>query len=320
MANYRVGDYIRLTRQHYEMSQEELAFQAGVATETISRIENGKHNITINTYRKIMAVLNRFQEKNYGICMSEELGIMDEKQMEEDAETKFRFDDARKYLDKIKEKVEPSNNIDRQYIMRAETILDSYTGAIDTATTIEQLNITLRLTVDDYEKYLECEDYAKNGYPFTEQEALILMNLANAYGDNNDYEKSDKIMKMLLRCLDSGYIAGETVDNLKLVVMYNYARKFSGMDRYEEAISLLEEILENSKKAKKGLVASGVLYDMTWNMEKLNTIHGKEIYSLEEIKRKKRQAYYIAAARCDEHAQKIISNSYRKLFGEDIRN
>lgn len=227
MANYRVGDYIRLTRQHYEMSQEELAFQAGVATETISRIENGKHNITINTYRKIMAVLNRFQEKNYGICMSEELGIMDEKQMEEDAETKFRFDDARKYLDKIKEKVEPSNNIDRQYIMRAETILDSYTGAIDTATTIEQLNITLRLTVDDYEKYLECEDYAKNGYPFTEQEALILMNLANAYGDNNDYEKSDKIMKMLLRCLDSGYIAGETVDNLKLAVMYNYARELS---------------------------------------------------------------------------------------------
>ena len=51
MANYKVGDIIRLSRNFIGMSQEELAFQAGLATETISRIESGKHKISAETYK-----------------------------------------------------------------------------------------------------------------------------------------------------------------------------------------------------------------------------------------------------------------------------
>ena len=52
MANYKVGDIIRLSRNFIGISQEELAFRAGLATETISRIESGKHKITAQTYKK----------------------------------------------------------------------------------------------------------------------------------------------------------------------------------------------------------------------------------------------------------------------------
>ena len=50
MANYKVGDIIRLTRKSVGMSQEEIAFLAELTPETISRIESGKHKITQNTY------------------------------------------------------------------------------------------------------------------------------------------------------------------------------------------------------------------------------------------------------------------------------
>ena len=46
MANYKVGDIIRLTRKSVGMSQEEIAFLAELTPETISRIESGKHKIT----------------------------------------------------------------------------------------------------------------------------------------------------------------------------------------------------------------------------------------------------------------------------------
>ena len=42
MANYKVGDIIRLTRKSVGMSQEEIAFLAELTPETISRIESGK--------------------------------------------------------------------------------------------------------------------------------------------------------------------------------------------------------------------------------------------------------------------------------------
>ena len=68
MANYKVGDIIRLTRKSVGMSQEEIAFLAELTPETISRIESGKHKITQNTYRKIMSILKRFSNQNYAIC------------------------------------------------------------------------------------------------------------------------------------------------------------------------------------------------------------------------------------------------------------
>ena len=60
MANYKVGDIIRLTRKSVGMSQEEIAFLAELTPETISRIESRKHKITQNTYRKIMSILKLF--------------------------------------------------------------------------------------------------------------------------------------------------------------------------------------------------------------------------------------------------------------------
>lgn len=318
MANYRVGDIIRLARKAAGMSQEELAFRAGVATETISRIETGKHKITQNTYRKIMEQLNWSSERSYAICTSEELGILEEKKLLEDAENKFDFKKAGEYLDILKEKIE-KDTVSQQFVMRTEAIQDLYAkGEIECA--ITKLENALKLTVEDYETYLECENYQENGYPFTEQEMLILMNIAGAYGDSGQHNKSECIYRMLLNSMNSGYIGGKTVTNLNLVVRRNYSRTLAFLEKYEEAIAVLKKTLEESVKEKYGLVIPAILYDITWNMNQINKIKNIEIYELEKIKRMKRQAYYIAAARNDVHVKNVIKDSYEMLFHEEIES
>lgn len=317
MANYRIGDMVRLTRKSIGMSQEELAYQAGVATETISRIESGKHKVTQATYQKVMEPLNRFQNRSYAVCTSDDLGLIEEKKLLEDAEMKFDYEKAAIYIDDIKQRVE-NNAINRQYIMRAEAWNAYYTKKIDAKTLVERLEEALRLTVDNYEDYMNYEIYNEDGYPFTEQEILILMNLAGAYDECDMPERAIEILNKLLDCLNSGYIGGTDVSNLKIVIKRNLTRALQGQGKYEDSILQLEEVLEEAVKKKYGTMISLASYDITWNMIKINEISDEEKYNLEEIKRKKRQAYYVAAARNDNRVKELAKNSYKKVFCEEI--
>lgn len=317
MANYRIGDMVRLTRKSIGMSQEELAYQAGVATETISRIESGKHKVTQATYQKVMEPLNRFQNRSYAVCTSDDLGLIEEKKLLEDAEMKFDYEKAAIYIDDIKQRVE-NNTINRQYIMRAEAWNAYYTKKIDAKTLVERLEEALRLTVDNYEDYMNYEIYNEDGYPFTEQEILILMNLAGAYDECDMQERAIEILNKLLDCLNSGYIGGPDVSNLKIVIKRNLTRALQGQGKYEDSILQLEEVLEEAVKKKYGTMISLASYDITWNMIKINEISDEEKYNLEEIKRKKRQAYYVAAARNDNRVKELAKNSYKKVFCEEI--
>ena len=49
-----------------DMSQEELARAVGVTRQTISYIENGEYNPTLNLCRKICSVLNKSLEELFG--------------------------------------------------------------------------------------------------------------------------------------------------------------------------------------------------------------------------------------------------------------
>ena len=313
MANYKVGDIIRLTRKFAEVSQEELAFQAGIATETISRIESGKHRITASTYRKIMEILNLFSEQNYAICSGKDVGIIEEKKLLEEAESKYEFEKARYYLNELKENAGESI-IDRQYILRAEILLQYYNRQIDAAALVRGLKKALNLTLSS----CDYENYRNKKYPFSAQELLILMNLSGAYNTLDELKKSEDISNLILRHLEEGYVDSEDIDNFRMVVKRNLTVTYEKMGRYEEALGLLQEILQEAIALSYGLLVPILLYDISWNMRKLNDICGYERFSAEEIKLKKKQAYYIAAARGDEYIKKLAADSYKKIYGEEI--
>lgn len=313
MANYKVGDIIRLSRNFIGMSQEELAFRAGLATETISRIESGKHKISTETYKKIMSALNRFSERSFTICSRSDMEIIEEKKLLEEAEVKYELDDVEYYLSHIKEQI-GDNEIDRQYVRRIEAILNYYDKK-DTKAFIEDVKQTLCITIKDW-KY---EIYKGKKYPYTEQELLILMNLADAYGKDGQCEKSEEISEMILEYLDDGYISSGEIENFKLTVKRNLTITYQKMGRYEESLKLLQQILNEATALKYGSKITVTLLDIAWNMAKLNEIHEDGRFSSESIKDKLAQAYYVASARNDNCIKILAKEFYKELFNVNIK-
>lgn len=68
-----IGEKITRTRKKIGMSQEELAFMAGLSRKTMHNIENGKTRVHVITIQKIIGVLNLSLEDFFsGFCEIEE--------------------------------------------------------------------------------------------------------------------------------------------------------------------------------------------------------------------------------------------------------
>ncbi len=314
MANYKVGDIIRLSRNFIGMSQEELAYQAGLATETISRIESGKHKISAETYKKLMGVLNRFPERNFAICSRSDMEIIEEKKLLEEAEVKHELDNAEYYLSCIKKQI-GDNEIDRQYVRRVEAILNYYDKK-DAKAFIEDVKQTLCITIKDW----DYEIYKGKKYPYTEQELLILMNLADAYSKDGQCDRSEEISQMILEYLADGYISSGEIDNFKLTVKRNLTITYQKMGRYEESLKLLQQILNEATALKYGSMITITLLDIAWNMAKLNEIYEYEHFQTELIKEKLLQAYFVASARNDNYIKNLARDFNMELFNTDIKS
>lgn len=79
MGNYNVGDMIRLSRIANGMTQEELS-EGVCSVETLSRIENGKHKVKSDTYRQLMEKMYQITEKNYAVCVSRDMELIQERE------------------------------------------------------------------------------------------------------------------------------------------------------------------------------------------------------------------------------------------------
>ena len=110
---------------------------------------------------------------------------------------------------------------------------------------------------------------------------------------------------MILKCLDSGYICGDDMENFRIVIKRNMTITYEIMGEYELALQILEEVLEESIVLKYGPMIPLALYDMAWNMKKINEVNQCEKYSSEEINEKLKQTYYVASARGDNHIKNL---------------
>ena len=104
MGNYNVGDMIRLSRIAKKMTQEELS-EGVCSVETLSRIENGKHKVKSDTYRQLMEKMYQITEKNYAVCVSRDMELIQEREYFEDAMAKHDFEKADFYMEQMKKLV-----------------------------------------------------------------------------------------------------------------------------------------------------------------------------------------------------------------------
>lgn len=310
MANYRAGDVIRLTRQAVGMTQEMLCENI-CSVETLSRIENGKHKVKRDTYRRLMERMERIPEKNYAICTGKYMELLEEKIDFEDAVSKFDYEKAEICLQGLKQKI-GEGILNKQYIAKAEALVHHRNKQIDEDQMISRLQEAIRMTLPGYGQYLDGE------YPYTEQEVLTLMNLAGAYRVKKRYENGIRIYRALLNSLHLGYMTQHDSIILEIKVMRNMALIFGEMEQYQEAIVLLKKVIQLSKEMDYGQMISTAFSQIAWNMMHQIENGERDMSDIVRVKAYTRQAYYIAAARDDYiHAAKI-REYYENKFEEAI--
>lgn len=310
MANYRVGDIIRLTRIASGLTQEQLSENI-CSVETMSRIENGKHGVKKDIYQKLMEKMNRNPERSYAICVDKDMQIIEERAEFEEAMTRHDFERADEYMALLKEKAGESV-LTKNYVRRESAFLDFYQNRITSAELVAILEELAEETVPDYRRYME----EKIIFPFTEQEIILFKRLAVAYGRNDKNELALEICKMLLRSLRSEYMVEWKKHEIKILgnIVFFYQR----LKKYEIACEIEKNLLEEAKECDNGVLVEEGIFDRAWDIlrEIKNGKRKKE--EIEMCKKMMRKAYYLSLSRNDQVNMKIFSEYYATQFGESI--
>ena len=310
MGNYNVGDMIRLSRIAKKMTQEELS-EGVCSVETLSRIENGKHKVKSDTYRQLMEKMYQITEKNYAVCVSRDMELIEEREYFEDAMAKHDFEKADFYMEQMKKLVGKDASTQR-YIRRESTFLDYYMQRITAEQLVEALEELAEEVVPQYKKFLDSDVI----YPFREQEITLLKRLAVAYGRIDEYPKSIKICEMLLRSLREGYMAEWESEELSIAA--NLSKYYGAVGNYRYSMELCEYILPKVRKYANAPIMTFVLGEMAWNMNEMieSGMEGEE--KAEYCRKKYKQAYFVSAAASGELDKKVFSDLYETMFGEKI--
>ncbi len=310
MANYRVGDIIRLTRIASGLTQEQLSENI-CSVETMSRIENGKHGVKKDIYQKLMEKMNRNPERSYAICVDQDMQIIEERAAFEEAMTRHDFESADEYMTLLKEKAGEST-LTKNYVRRESAFLDFYQNRITSAELVAILEELAVETVPEYKRYMEQEII----FPFTEQEIILFKRLAVAYGRNGENELAIEICEMLLRSLRRKYMVEWKKSEITIIgiMVFFYQR----LEKYEIACELEKELLSEAKKSDNGVLVEEGLFDVAWEMLRQIKTGKREKEEIEVCKKMMRKAYYLSLSRNDYTNMKIFSDYYAAQFDESI--
>lgn len=310
MAYYNANLVIGLTRKALGITQEKLS-EGICAVETYSRIENGHHSVKKSTYRELMKRMGRTAETRYTVCVGEDGMLLDERTELERAFKRYDYEAAERYLGQMKEKAS-DNLLTKQYIARAEALVEYYKGIIFEEKLIDRLDKVMQITIPDYDKYLKIDKV----FPFVLPELLTLLNMGNAYQRLGELSKSLELYRVVLACLEANYMGEPDKFTLQITVRNNIAIVYEMEEKNQEALAEIDACLDLASKYDYGVFLTTLLTAKAYNIIKLVT--KKEINEdrLNEAKEISRQTYYIAAARGDDMACNSIRKFYENNFGE----
>lgn len=310
MANYRMGDVIRLSRMARNMTQEELS-EGICSVETLSRIENGRTKVKREIYRQLMEKMNFSTEKNYAVCLSTDMELIQEKEYFEDAMAKHDFEAADVYMNRIK-LLAGDNLSTQQYVKRESRFLDYYMKRISKEQLVQELEELAQEAIPEYKKYIDSEVV----YPFRQQEIILLKRLAVAYGQVDEVEKSIAICEMLLRSLRQKYMA--EWEEEEIIIMANLSKYYGAVGEIHKSMELCYEVLPKAKKYSYAPAIQFVVFEIAWNKWKLIERGEEGEEEIEVCKDYMRQAYFLCTARYDILEKSIIADFWQQHFQEDI--
>lgn len=304
MANYNIGDVVRMMRLYKGMSQEDLA-DGICSVKTLSRIENGGGKVKTETYFKLMERMGRFGDRVFSCCSEEDLSYLELATMIKTQVSRQHYDAARVklalYTDRTMMTV-----YEKQFCMREQAVILAGLHQINHYEMYELLKQSLLFTITS------CGDEPELDYPYTEQEAMIWINIANSLGRLDRKKEGITICEKIIKNLSKTYIEREIADKLIVIALNVSAKLLGELDEFEKGIAILEKAATLCKQYLYGPPQASILAELAWQLQQLHFDKPSFAEQEPQIKRYYRQAYALAR----QHRRRLLLQVIPKLFEE----
>lgn len=310
MAYYNANKVIKLTRKAMGITQEELC--GGVCdVSTLSKIENGHYGVRSSVYRELMGRMGRMNEMRYATWINKDGRLPEDRLEWELALKRYDYAAAEPYLRKMLAEAD-DNILTRQYLARAEAMLEHYQERICAAELAQRIDQAIRMTVPDYERYLKQERV----FPFFKEELLALISLGSAYRETGQKERGRQLYEEALRCLNANYIGDPDRTQIRITVKYNIAGAYAAEARHMEAMKEYDACLLLCRESDCGHLAAPLLAAKAHSCMCLAESGEKGKDYPDEAKKLLRQAYCLAAAGTEKELAEAVRQYYEQHLGK----
>ena len=308
MGIYQVGEVIRRTRESMGITQEKLS-DGICSVENLSRIETGKVRPNRNTFEKLMERLGRSGEKYLPFVRGEDMETHILRDKVGALIGNCKYEEMEPFLDKLEEKLDMTDPINKQYILRVRALADYYSGKTTEKEKRAQLEYALRCTLPDY------QDSILPRQILTRIEVFTYCNIAVSYAEEGNLEKAIVMLRQIEK-----YFQREKIDSTEraiseVLAISNLAKCLGRQENYIEARSKHRQVKKICINNKRTSDLARELYDIAYDNEKLGE-------PIEICKTELLQAYYVARL-CKntiqmEHIRKYVWKIYKYDFLKEI--
>lgn len=317
-----IGNQIRALRKILGITQEDLSEVCDPLT--VSRIEGGRKP-TDRHFEELMTYMGREGVRYYPFIKSNdfELHLLRRdfgRSMEKD-----NLEDAEKALVLLERKLNRSEAVNEQYILRSRSLLEACKGQITQEVLIERLLEALRITapINETPQRIKKEQRAQlteeelinclEEWPLTQTETVIWNNVGNAKGQLGDSKEKIRILSIVKKNYERDTVCLH--NNIKGYVLtcFNLANEQDRIGDFVESLKTCEDGIRYCLSAGEGFTLTGLL---AVKAECLDVVRK----SKEACKKIFQQAFLLAKLLGDKNIYEWIKILYHELYSLDIES
>ena len=302
---YLVNELIQRNRLGKALSQETIS--DGICSpETLSRIECGKRSPSMHNFQAIMEKLDTKLEYYNGTLDTSDFLLLEKKKELDRALSLKKWDEARRLLKYLKQKIDMNNDKNQQELKHAEYSIQFWSG---------------ELTPESYitlcEKDLECEqkEWKRQKFWqkfFTKDTIELLNSIVVAYARLGKYEESIFISEHLLEFLESSNIQLSNRYKSCMTVVGNLSSFYGEIGELDKCVNMCELGMKLCLESGRGVRISKFLGNKA---EAVNLLANKP---LETCKKFFEQSYYISDFMDYHESRDYIDNYYRSNYDANV--
>ena len=260
MGVYQVGEVIKKTRESLGITQEELC-DGICSVETLSRIENGKRAPSRANFRALMDKMGKSSEKYMPFVHSRDMKTIMEAVDINVLIAQDKYAEADKIMESFKKKINLNDNVNRQYVIRTQTLIDHRLGRIDVQTHRVQLTEAFLCTVPNYkEGVLPLGIYSRH-------EIMIYCNIAISYSLEGDQDTAIKMLRQAEAYFDTIHVSTEERAISETLMLSNLGQCLGIRGDTKEAIKVEEKGIKKCLDNGISNILDHLLYNIAFEKE-----------------------------------------------------